>query len=267
TLLPGDGHPSLPVRAGDVWLATTGIRRIASAADVDGDADVVPAAPLFSRRGLRDHVRIDDDDDDADDDARIVTGRIAVDVDHAALLLDVLPPVVKVAGPTLQRLIAILDSELDLPNAAGHAVAVDAVALGLLVQVLRSIDDVGSATGTGRRATRGWLRGLGDPQIGAVLRVLHKDVAARPDLHDLAGTAGMSRSAFAARFTQLVGESPHAYAIRWRMTLAKDALRTTSTPIGSIGFALGYESESAFSAAFKREVGVAPRAFREDVAP
>ena len=73
----------------------------------------------------------------------------------------------------------------------------------------------------------------------------------------------MSRTAFAARFRALVGQPPLAYAIQWRMSLARDALGTTDRPIGEMAFALGYASESAFSMAFRRENGCSPRAYRE----
>ena len=82
-------------------------------------------------------------------------------------------------------------------------------------------------------------------------------------LTDLARVAGMSRTAFAARFKELVGQPPLTYAIQWRMSLAKDALRTTDRAIGELGFEVGYASESAFSLAFRREVGCSPRKFRD----
>lgn len=81
-------------------------------------------------------------------------------------------------------------------------------------------------------------------------------------LADLARVAGMSRTAFVARFKALVGCPPLAYAIQWRISLAKDALRKTNRPIGALAFELGYASESAFSMAFRREVGRSPRAYR-----
>ncbi|ATB46191.1 helix-turn-helix domain-containing protein [Corallococcus macrosporus] len=82
-------------------------------------------------------------------------------------------------------------------------------------------------------------------------------------VRELASAAGMSRSAFAARFKQLVGRPPLDYAIGWRMDLARDALRTTERTVGELAFAFGYESESAFSTAFRRVVGMSPRAYRQ----
>ncbi len=74
----------------------------------------------------------------------------------------------------------------------------------------------------------------------------------------------MSRSAFAARFKALVGNSPLDYLLRWRMRLAGQMLRKGSTSVSSVALAFGYDSESAFSNAFKRVMGMPPRRFRED---
>ena len=82
---------------------------------------------------------------------------------------------------------------------------------------------------------------------------------------DLAQAAGMSRTAFAKRFKELVGQAPLAYAIQWKMSLAKDALRTTDRPIGEMAFELEHASESAFSMAFRREIGCSPRAYRQEL--
>ena len=111
-------------------------------------------------------------------------------------------------------------------------------------------------------ARTGWLRALADPKIGAALRHIHASVKEGTSLAALARVAGMSRTTFAARFKALVGQPPLGYAIRWRMSLAKDALRTTDRAIGELAFDLGYASESAFSMAFRREVGCSPRAYR-----
>jgi AraC-like DNA-binding protein len=77
----------------------------------------------------------------------------------------------------------------------------------------------------------------------------------------------MSRSSFAARFRDAAGTPPLAYLIAWRMLLAKRALSSGDTRVGALAFTLGYSSESAFSAAFKRHVGVSPAAFRARSTP
>ncbi len=267
-VIVADGARPIVCVAGDVYVLTVPAgpsRGYRLASDADVDATPAPGG------ATADNVVADDDGLDGtarEDDVvetRIVGGHFEFDVDNAELLLAVLPPVVRVQGPdgsALRLLGTLLALELSTTTNLGHNVVLEGLARALLVHVLRAIDDVGSATGTGRRAARGWLRGLGDPPIAAALQVMHADIAARPDLVALAAAAGLSRSAFAARFKKVVGAAPLAWAIEWRMTLAKDALRTTTTSIGALGFSLGYESESAFSAAFKRVVGTSPRAFR-----
>jgi len=109
---------------------------------------------------------------------------------------------------------------------------------------------------------RGWLAGFSDPVIGRALTLLH----ARPQhvwrVDELADEIGLSRSAFAERFTRIMGEPPMRYLSRQRLRFAAQRLRSSHDPIAQIGFAAGYESEAAFSRAFKREFGVPPAAWR-----
>ncbi|HEY1149390.1 MAG TPA: helix-turn-helix transcriptional regulator, partial [Pseudoduganella sp.] len=95
-----------------------------------------------------------------------------------------------------------------------------------------------------------------------VLRQMHALPMQHWSVAELASVAGMSRSAFAARFSRLVGTSPLDYLLRWRMRCAAHALLRTPASVGSIAFAHGYESEAAFSNAFKRVMGSSPRDFR-----
>ncbi|MFD5748055.1 helix-turn-helix transcriptional regulator [Streptomyces sp. NPDC127033] len=109
----------------------------------------------------------------------------------------------------------------------------------------------------------GWLGTLNDDGIGAALRALHADVAHRWTLQELAGISRMSRSAFAASFKKQVGTAPLEYLIQWRMSLARDALRRNTRSISELASATGYESESAFSTAFRRVTGSSPKQFRD----
>jgi AraC-like DNA-binding protein len=110
----------------------------------------------------------------------------------------------------------------------------------------------------------GWLRALMDNQIGKALQAIH----ARPQqdwtVEELALTVAMSRSAFSARFTALVGLSPLAYVTRWRMQRASEMIRHQHLSLGEVAMRVGYESEAAFRKAFKRETGVAPGAYRRE---
>ena len=108
----------------------------------------------------------------------------------------------------------------------------------------------------------GWLAGLRDPHIGRALTLLHANPAKSWSAEGLATDVGMSRSGFAERFTTLVGLPPMQYLSDWRMHLAARQLRESRDNIAKVGFSVGYESEAAFSKAFKRQFGTSPAAWR-----
>jgi AraC-like DNA-binding protein len=113
-------------------------------------------------------------------------------------------------------------------------------------------------------AQTGWLGALQDKQIGRTLSLIHREPARAWTLESLASEAAMSRSAFAARFTELVGEPAMHYVTRWRMNMALTWLREDDAPVGDLSRRLGYESEAAFSRAFKRYMGISPGAARRN---
>jgi AraC-like DNA-binding protein len=110
---------------------------------------------------------------------------------------------------------------------------------------------------------RGFLAGLRDPAIGKALALMHSQVGREWTADDLAGAVNMSRSAFAERFSMLIGHPPMKYLINWRMQIAARKLREGRLSIGQIAFDIGYESEAAFTRAFKREIGLPPSAWRK----
>lgn len=109
---------------------------------------------------------------------------------------------------------------------------------------------------------QGWLAGLRDVAVGRALALMHGDVARPWTTEELAAQVALSRSAFAERFTQLVGLPPIGYLADWRMQVAAARLRETHRSIGQIAGELGYESEASFTRAFKRAHGTAPGRFR-----
>lgn len=113
----------------------------------------------------------------------------------------------------------------------------------------------------------GWLGALREPRIGRAMSIVHRDPAYPWSVASLAREIAMSRSAFAARFTQLVGEPVMRYVTRWRMQVALDWLQHDDVPVAALATRLGYESEAAFSRAFKRTVGIAPGAVRRPPDP
>ncbi|MBB1488140.1 AraC family transcriptional regulator [Oceanospirillum sediminis] len=107
-------------------------------------------------------------------------------------------------------------------------------------------------------AQKGWLAALKDKQIGSALASIHKDPDKPWTVESLAREAGMSRSGFSARFTDLVGDSVKSYLTQWRMQLARSRLLQSNIPIAVLAEELGYSSEAAFSRAFKRIIGIPP---------
>lgn len=121
-------------------------------------------------------------------------------------------------------------------------------------------------------SSHGWLRALSDSQIGGAIGLIHEKPADTFTVAGLAHAVGMSRSAFASQFTRLVGEPPLHYVARWRMLKAAQLLSDNRLTLAEIAAAVGYESEAAFSKAFKRWSGQAPGCYRReqrnsDIAP
>jgi len=111
-------------------------------------------------------------------------------------------------------------------------------------------------------ADQGWLAALRDRQIGQVLALIHRQPGRDWSVTELANIAAMSRSAFSARFTGLVGLSPGRYLTDWRMQIARNRLLDSCDPISAIADELGYRSEAAFCRAFKRTFDASPGAVR-----
>lgn len=177
---------------------------------------------------------------------------------HADMLLGALPPIVHIRKEadkaamrwSLERMM----QELSEPQPGGFLLA-ENLAYLILVQALRL------HLAEGVRGGVGWLFALADKQISRAITALHEDPARRWTLQELAEQAGLSRSPFAQRFKTTVGVSAMEYLTSWRMLLAADRLTTSADSISEISSALGYESESAFSAAFKRVKGCSPRRY------
>ena len=129
----------------------------------------------------------------------------------------------------------------------------------LFVQALRTFIMNGSCKESG-------LRALGDPRIGKALQLVHERPAEPWTVEGLARAIGLSRSAFAARFSELVGEPPLEYVSRWRMTKAAELLRESDLSVLEVAERAGYGSEAAFGRAFKRHEGTAPARYRRQQA-
>ncbi|MFE2095115.1 AraC family transcriptional regulator [Streptomyces sp. NPDC059460] len=184
-----------------------------------------------------------------------------VDVNEAgrALLLGALPPVahvrasVSAAEPLRADLLRLFDEATS--DRIGSAFAIRQYGQLLLLEALRVY--VGQAD-----LPPGWLRLLTDERLRPALDLIHAEPGRAWGLAELARAAAMSRTSFAERFREVAGMPPLTYLSHWRMLLAQRALREDDVRVATLAAELGYGSESAFSTAFKRVVGEAPRRYR-----
>ncbi|OLT11746.1 hypothetical protein BJF78_26110 [Pseudonocardia sp. CNS-139] len=196
-------------------------------------------------------------------DTTFVGGSFTFDPATAPLLLDVLPPMVHVPSGSehaeaLRATLALVAHEVRATR-LGAPLMLDRLAHVVLLHALRAH----AAAEAARPAPGGgWLVAALDPQIGPALRALHGDPARAWTVAELAALARMSRSTFALRFKAAVGASPLDHLLRLRMHAAAAALRDTDRTVAAVAAAVGYGSESAFGAAFKRVMGTPPGDYR-----
>jgi AraC-like DNA-binding protein len=195
-------------------------------------------------------------------DMRMLGGHFVFDPANAPLLLGLLPSVVhiKATDPGADRLAWIaraIGDETSGQRPGREPILVRLVEI-MLIEALRWRPAVASTP------LAGLLAGLADLRLSKALRLLHADMPRRWTVAGLARAAGMSRAAFAARFSRTLGLPPMDYLLRWRMAQAKDLLRNGGVPLADVAEAIGYQSASAFSTAFSRCVGQAPSTFARD---
>ncbi|UWE09881.1 AraC family transcriptional regulator [Actinacidiphila bryophytorum] len=156
--------------------------------------------------------------------------------------------------------VRLLAGELERPRLGTDAV-VPSLLDTLFLYVLRAWYDDAPLRHGG--TPTGWAAALNDPPVAAGLHAMHRDPAAPWTVERLAQQAGLSRAAFARRFTALAGRPPLGYLTWWRMTLAARLLATSALPLTSVAAQVGYTSEFAFAHAFKRWCGMAPGRYRK----
>lgn len=191
---------------------------------------------------------------------RFVCGYFGCDAAPFNPLLDALPRQLIARRPPAGNhievdLIEAAIEETEKGRAGGETVLARLSEL-LFVRVLRRHIE------TMPERSTGWLAGLGDPQIARALQCIHGEPARGWTLEDLARASGMSRSVLAERFTEVVGETPMRYLTRWRMQRATCLLNSPGRTIDAVAAEVGYQSESAFSRAFKTLVGESPGSWR-----
>jgi AraC-like DNA-binding protein len=243
-----DGHQPLRMQKGDfLLLPSTPAFSLSSHPGVE----CVPGMPLGIpvRHGEQDGVP----------DFISLGGTFRIEQVNAPLLLGLLPsliciPATEGRSGRLGQVIDLIMHECNRED-PGKEMVLQRLLEVLLVEALRW-------RGIGAQDMRaGLLSGMRDPALAGVLRQMHANVRANWTVAELAKVAGMSRSAFAARFGQVLGCGPFEYLARWRMALAKDALMRGTKTLDGIADEIGYESASAFSTAFRKRLGVSPGRF------
>jgi AraC-like DNA-binding protein len=204
-----------------------------------------------------------DDWHSGEDDATVfLCGAYRFSGDVGRGLLEALPPMLHLppaADDPLHDVIALLARELATP-APGQQTVLDRLLDVVLVHAMRT------SLRKSPHAPR-WYQASTDPRLAAALRAMHADAAHRWTVPELASLSGLSRAAFARAFQDALGQAPMQYLTEWRMTLARDHLRSGELTLTEIADRTGYTSPYAFAAAFRRHHGQPPGRWRRDAAP
>jgi AraC-like DNA-binding protein len=256
-----EGSPHVALSAGDVVLLPHGATHVLRDPSRAATADYTVREGGCPRPTATEPVRFGGDGPVT----AFVAGAFRFGASARSVLLETLPPVLHVAAgdasmnAQVSATIQLILAESAAPGLGGTLLSARLAEI-LLVQALRI-----HATHVDRRPGAEHKRGLcalADPSIGASLRLMHAQPAEAWTVERLARAVGLSRSAFSARFTELVGESPLQYLTRWRMTEAAELLREQDDSVPSIAERVGYGNAAAFMKAFTRVQGVGPGAYR-----
>jgi AraC-like DNA-binding protein len=242
------GDRDISLQAGDMVLLARGEHHTISAGG--------PSEP----RELIEEDLLNGGDDEGGAAQRWISGIFAVEDDVADPLLSVLPPAVVVPGARPGRQwqelgVHVVLDEITTPS-PGSWVMLSRLLDLLFIRALRQW----SAT---TDAEPGWLTAAMDTSLAPVLTAIHNNPEYPWSVTELAQRAGLSRSAFAERFTRLLGQSPAAYITDRRLDRAAQLLRSTQTTVSKIGHAVGYTSDAAFSRAFRRRFDQPPTRWRK----
>ncbi|HXS81622.1 MAG TPA: AraC family transcriptional regulator [Methylomirabilota bacterium] len=262
-------EPPIPMQAGDVVLFPQGDPHIMSSAP--GLRAMSGGVGFFSQRPPQlpyalsvksESLTTTHVDDDPEQSAKVVCGFLGLDARPFNPLLASLPRVLRVPGSTMgadswvATLMRAVVTEADAKRPGGEAVLARMSEM-LFVEALRRYVDTLPAEETG------WLAGTRDPAVGRALSLIHEHPSESWTVERLSEDVGLSRSSLHERFMQLIGQPPMQYLTNWRMQLAASRLRDTSAKLMEVASDVGYESEAAFSRAFKRVSGLSPGAWRK----
>ncbi len=253
-LLIREGEPNVVLQTGDVVILPRGPAHIMASRET---TEPVPVPELTSScNGTVRHIQ----HGGPGDTCGILCGTFHLDHEAGGCLLGLLPPVIHlrpaddVMNAFIDGTLRLLDAEVARDSNGSSAVVARLTDL-LVLQALRS-EAVNEAP------MQGWLAAVRDERIGKALALMHASPGADWSATKLATRCGMSRSRFFERFSKLVGEPPKRYLARWRSNAAADLILRDDVSIAEAAEAVGYSSEQAFTAAFRRHLGVSPAAYR-----
>jgi AraC-like DNA-binding protein len=246
------GRPPIIVRAGDFVLSPSTSDQVIES--IDAPPHGVDMLPLELGEG---RFRVGPANEPVN--LRMQVGLCSFASPDAALLVSLLPSMVVARGePRLAQLLHLVGDETRHAR-PGRELVLERLLEVLLIEALRCGTDVA--------AVPSLARGLSDGRLVSALRAMHARPAHGWTVADLAAEAGMSRSAFFARFSRVVGLPPMEYLLAWRMALAKRLLRSRDLVIEHVAARVGYGSASTFSTAFTRHVGMPPMRYARTATP
>jgi AraC-like DNA-binding protein len=194
---------------------------------------------------------------------RLICGFLGSDVGSSNPVIATLPPAIKLrvedtgSAEWVRSTFHYAADEVARGRPGSETVLAKLSELLFIEAVRRYLDDLPADQ-------TGWLGGLRDPVVARVLALMHSDIARPWSVDELGRQAGSSRSALAERFSRFIGMAPMQYLAHWRLQVAAQKLKSTSASLAQVAEAIGYESEAAFSRAFKKKFGSAPATWRRN---
>ena len=256
------GNPLVRLEAGDVFVVPHGDPYVmASAPDLRSDTPPAAVLEFFEQMASATAPFLVTEGGGGPQRAEVICGFLGCDVRPFNPVLQALPRVLYLRSSAaritdrLSQLVEFTLAESQARRSGTRWVLLHLSEL-LFVEVVRRYLDSLTSEHTG------WLAGLRDPVVGRALSLLHDRPNDAWSLEQLAREIGVSRSSLADRFSQLVGQPPMRYLTRWRIQLACRLLRDEAAKVSSVALDVGYQSEAAFSRAFKTIVGTSPAAWR-----
>jgi AraC-like DNA-binding protein len=255
-----EGGDALELSAGDLVLMPRGDQHLlgTSLQLAPVDSDTLVRFPETGGMPTIDH-------GGGGDEVRVLCGYMSCDKTLCRMLLDALPRLLHASlgnGANAAWLMSLARRGTQENAAPGPG---SGTLLSKLAELL-FVEAMGRYIESLPEHETGWLAGLRDRYVGRALGLMHQEPAREWTADDLAGRVGLSPSALRQRFADLLGQPPMQYLTRWRLTLAASVLRSSDRAIARIAEEFGYESESAFNRAFKREFEMPPAAWRRQSA-